>query len=178
MVNMNNIKQFQTIPLGSVVPLPSRQRLDYISRALALSENIQDILFEPRTGAYLRGLVKTYNLSEEKTRDVAMLVLQVAVGEIELGQLSDYLAKKIHVDGKVASNMSLEIEKDLFAPVMMELGKVQKQAERPAGKSENTTSPSPSLSRRGDQRPEHSGMSNVLDLKEKRDRPQPPPIPR
>ena len=168
-------EQLNRIPLRVLHTSFASKEEVYLRRFSALPENLRELLTSPRTGAFLFGLMREKNVPISRFDRVMLSVIKVVFGDVGFSDLPFDL-EKAGITKDIGSNMSLEIEKDLFAPVVMELGKVQKQAERPAGKSENTTSPSPSLSRRGDQRPEHSGMSNVLDLKEKKYPPAPPPI--
>jgi len=155
----DNLLNYKTVPFGSLVLLPDDVWPGYIPRILALPKSLQQLLFSPRTGAYIRGLTKTYNIPLEKAPLIALNVLRICLGEKQTVQLTQVLATDLQTAPGITQKMALDLEKDLFASVALDLNRGATKA----------TLPPPT---------NYSGARNVLDLK-KDNPPYPlPPRPR
>lgn len=162
---------FTSIPIGSLTVLvPVEEQELYVNSAMQAPGNLRDLIFAERTGAYVRGLVRTYNLDRALTPQLAFTVLRVATGMIRLNQLIGELAQRLSIDQNAAEKLALEIERDLFAPVALELNQYVKAIGQQTVSAQAPTTVPSTPSRR----PEMKGMKNVLDLK---DRPKPPSVP-
>lgn len=146
---MNNIQTFKTIPIGALVSRPEEEDSKYTKKIPDLPPNIKTLISSERTGAYVRGLVKHHDLPEEKAPQIAFSVLQVALGEKQLAQLSSLLSSNVQISSDLSQKIADEIEKDLFAPVMLELNNYLAQKK----KDSKSTSPT-------------EGMDNVVNLKD------------
>lgn len=153
---MTGFDLFESTPTGSLGTIPERDRGRFIDKLMDLPPKVFEVLNLPRTGSYLRGLVKNYRLSEEKSAVVAFAVLRVAIGEKTLAQLASLLSTELKLPNDKAQKMAKEIEKDLFGPVMKELEEYWQK--------------------KGD-KPEDKGARNILDLKQEKKPPAPPPMP-
>ena len=171
---------FSTVPIGSLTEVLEPDEFEpYVARAVRAPKGVQDIIFSLRAGAYVRGLMRTHNLSGGTAPHVAFAVLRVATGVIRLNQVAAELAERLSIDQNAAEKLALEIERDLFAPVALELNQYLKEIEKNTHDSDTAAGASgprngSRVSGVSQKRPETQGMKNVLDLK---DRPKPPPVP-
>jgi len=152
---------FVAIPIGSLMLIDDVTRDQYIRRFYTLPPSVIDIASSPQTGAYLRGLTRVYNLALEQSSILAWTVFRMMIGDITLAQLSSTLSSELRLANDKAQAIAADIEKELFAPIMLEYNqslRSQKAAAAPA------------------LRPS-AGAQNVLDLKQQAaNRPlQPPP---
>ncbi len=152
-----------------------------------LPEGLKSLLVTPRTGAFVIGLLRENSIPVENINIILYLIVQVAFGRKRLADLRQLLVNE-NIQPDKAQAITTTLERDLFAPVMRELGEVQKRTERPpAAAKAMSVGPrsagggAPPLikgEKSNLQRPELKGVPNVLDLKEQRKPPVPPPIPR
>lgn len=148
---------YTSVPVGSLIVLPREKASAYVERVARLPAPLRAILFDPKTGAFVRGLVKNAQLPAAKAQVVAFTLLRIGVGEIHLSQCAETLARELGMEMSKAQAMAREIERELLAPVLVHLS--------PSARSRNATP----LSSAAD-------LPNVLNLKEKR-RPPAPPMP-
>lgn len=155
---MDQLLEYKSVPFGSILTLPDDNWQNYIPRILALPQSLQKLIFSSRTGAFIRGTVKTYNAPLEKSPFVAFAILQIFLGEKKLTQLASTLTTELSISPDTAGKIAREIEKELFAPIALEFGQYLSVTEK---------IPSPQA----------GGARNVLDLKTQNRPPVPPPIP-
>lgn len=110
----------QSIPISSTLLLPEEQRNKYFSALENMPKVIRTILFQPSTGAYIRGLTKVYNLPLEKAPIIALVTLEAFLGFGQLTKLASMLSSKLGIANDLSQRISTDIEKELFAPVMLE----------------------------------------------------------
>lgn len=154
----------RSVPISSLLLLPTEKRMPYFDQLEIMPRNLRLLLFSPRTGAFIRGLTKVYNVPSEKAPTIALTVLKIAYGEKSLAQLASILSTELQLSNDKAQRIAQEIEKELFAPVMLELNQYLAQ------KKKAPTSPITT-------QPQASGARNVLDLKSQSRPPLPPAIP-
>ena len=129
---------------------------------------VRNMIASPYTASSIRGLVKTYMLPPEKRQVIAYAVLQVALGEKTIAQLSSILSTEIPLPNDKAQNMAKELEEDLLAPIMPEIAKYLKRKNSGINVApKGTTSSNPPL-----------GVNNVLNLKDQKRISAPPPMPK
>jgi hypothetical protein len=141
---------FTAIPVGSLTLIDDINRDQYIAQFYKLPASTIAMTSSPQTGAYLRGLVKVYSLPLENSSMLAWSVLRVAVGEITLAQLPSVISTELKVANDKAQAIATDIEKELFAPIMLEYNQSLRSSKAAA---------SPSLQ-------PSAGAQNVLDLKQ------------
>lgn len=163
---MTELELFKTYPIGSILIRPDSEDTHYLQQITALTPGLKSLIASPTTSAFIRGLTKTYDVPPDKNPWVAFVVLQIACGEKTLSQLANTLATELRLAHGQSQKMAIEIEKELFAPVMLELNKHLTQQKKQSTVAEN---PLPSQA---------GGARNVLDLKSQPRPPLPPPIPR
>jgi hypothetical protein len=153
---------FNSVPMGSLVTIPEGKRLFYIENISQLPRMTSAMIYSLNTGAFLRGLAKSYGLPEEKSSIIAFAVVQVAVNEISFTQLPSMLSTKLPLPNDKAQKMAREIEQDLFGPVRQELEAhwATEKKEKPAAQAQAKA--------------EESGVNNVLNLKKESQPPVPP----
>lgn len=163
---MVDLVHYTSFPIGSLLNRPEQDVDRYFQELPTLPPNLAGIAVSPRTASYLRGTIKAHDLPSNHIPTLAFLVLQVIFGELSTTQLAGSLSNQLQLSPEKAQAIAQDIEKELFAPVALELNTLlqkKKNAPPPA------TPSSP---------PHESGARNVLDLKTQRPAPPPPPIPR
>lgn len=149
---MATLDTFKTLPAGSILLLPEAERLTVLNRIQKLSPVLKNLIESPRTGAYIRGLARNYDLTLDKAQKLALIILRICLGELPLQQLSSILVQELELLSDIAGKMAKEIEQELFSPLMMELNKQVRSQE----------TPKQPMTRQAD-----SGLKNVINLKEK-----------
>lgn len=156
---------FQSVPVGALQSLPADERLEYLETIYSLPKSVLELISSPRTGAYVQGVAKTYNLPLEVSPQISLAILKIAVGKSPLAQLGALLSSELKIANDVAQKMAAELEHDLFAPVAVELSAYLEAKKRGRAASAAATA-------------SQAGASNVLNLKDGEKRPTPPPLPR
>lgn len=146
---------FDSVPIGSVASLSTEQRIVYLSAILSLPIEVATILFKPETGAFVRGLVKNYNLSDTAAVILALTIVRLFIGEIEASGLSARLSSELSIEKSQADAIASEIQKDTLYAVT------------------KTTTWRPTM----EQKTSATVTSdNVLDLTKQAKPPSPPPL--
>ena len=165
---MINLEDYKNTPFGSMLTRDSNEQKQLLETSFTVPKRIKVLLTSSGTGAYLRGLTKNYRVLAENTPRVAFNVLQIAIGEKTVAQLPSLLSTELELPNDKAQQMAKEIEEDLLAPIMPELTKYL--ARKKSGvetAAEKTGKASSSL-----------GVNNVLNLKDRKKAPSPPPMPK
>lgn len=148
---------YTTVPAGSLAIVPDEKRPEYIQALYSLPKALLESMNAPQTGAFIRGLAKTYNIELEKAPKIAFAILQITLGNNALAQLGSILSTELQIPNDKAQQIAREVEQELFAPIALELNqylaqKKQVTAAKPTG-----------------------GARNILDLKASPSTPPPPP---
>ncbi len=144
----------KTIPINSLVLIPEQERGSYIQKIFTLHQKMQLMLFSDDTGAFIRGIAKTYNVSPETAPHIAFAILEIAIGKKTIAQLPSILSTELQLPIDTAQKMATEIEHDVLAPIKAELND-QSSQQKGSSVPSRTTAQAAS-----------SGMKNVLNLKE------------
>ncbi len=160
---MNKYIPFDSGPMGALIALPEIEMDKYVDDLAKVPPRIFGILNDPRTGAFIRGLVKGHQLPEQKSPVVALAILLVVLGRDTLVKLPSILSTELKLSNDQAYKMAKEIEEDLLGPVMEELKRYW------SGKWAGGTE--------ARDRAEEVGLPNVLNLKDQEKPPSPPPMP-
>jgi len=163
---MNTEARWRTFPIGAGMAEGPERWAEITELVDQTPRSILDMLAAPRTASFIRGLVKTYKLPPEKGQFIAYSVLQVALGEKVLTQLSSVLAAEAQLGQDVAKRMADEIEKDLFEPIGEVLTNylADRLKSAPVRRREGSAETS-------------VDTNNVLDLTQGKKPPAPPPMP-
>ena len=127
-----NIELFKSIPANSITGLPENIRLIYLENTLSLPEKVQDMLFSDSTGAYIQGLAKSNQISSENAFKIGLAILEIAIQERDISELSTKLSKELEISQDSALKMASEIDQDLFAPIQSDLDAFWAQQSSPA----------------------------------------------
>lgn len=175
---------FQSTPLGSLQELPSEQRLPYLTLMENLPSHLKEIVSSGKTGAYLRGLAKSHQIQEQQIPILARIIFRTVVGDKTLAQLPALLSTELKIANDKAQKIAQEIERDLLAPVALELNQYLAQQKKKRGSMADKLAEQPKPAMRGP----HTAPSrfprkpaappNILNLKDNKKPPAPPPIPR
>lgn len=163
---MESFDLYKSIPLGSLVVFPENES-KYLDRLVEMPPGLADLLISPKTGAFLRGIVRNATIDLSKAPHLAYIVLKVGMGEVLLAKLAATISGLLQLPNDKAQKIATELEHDLFAPVAGELNDyLAAQKKRQAASAAASAS--------------QAGAKNVLDLKDSgaQRRPVPPAIPR
>lgn len=165
---------YKSKPLGSVLTRPLIEQDRLVERSFTLPRSVKNLFVSERTGAYIIGLAKAYELSTDHAPVIAFIVLRVGFGDKTLAHLPSLLSTELKLPNDKAQAMAREIEEDLFGPVRKELEEYWRKSKvgtPPFAKA--TGGESARQGQAGD-----AGARNVLNLKEQKQPPMPPPMPR
>lgn len=141
----NAIFSYKTIPIGSILITPAAEHEKYFTSIDTLSTSVRELIASPRTGAYVRGLIKQFDLSEEFAPQIAFLILQVCIGDKALKDMAQTLQAELGVASTTSQLIAQDLEKELFQPLLSELTQYWQQQQQQINKA--------------------TGAPNVLDLK-------------
>lgn len=111
----------KTIPIASFLARPEAEDAIYQQKLSSLTPLLLTMVSSPRTGAYIRGLARQFNVQLETAQYISLTVIQICFGDVALSELATTLATRIGILPDQAQAMAKDIEKELFGPVMMEL---------------------------------------------------------
>lgn len=140
-----------TIPLYAAMRLPDDRWRQLSERFLKAGGGVTRLAASEQTGAFLRGLARTHNIPDDKMPKLALGVLYVALGEWPLAKLASGLSSTMGLPNDVAQKAAAEIEKELFAPIMLEFNKFLEEQRR-GGPASGAAA-------------RQAGATNVIDLK-------------
>lgn len=123
----------QSVPVNSLLTLPPEAREGILLGIFRLPKKVQDILFSEDTGAYTRGLAKSYDVDINFSPNIALAILFIAIGEKSLVQLPAILSTELKLPNDKAHKMATEIEKDVFGPVRGELDEFLRKQKAQSG---------------------------------------------
>lgn len=155
---MATLDAYKTIPVGSILIRPESEDGAFLIQLRRTPPGLLGMITAPRTGAFIRGVAKTHDLSLQHAAVIAYHVLQVAFGTVQASQLTPLLGRELNVDAATSLKIAQEIERELFTPYAQELGQ-----------QHMTTKSTPPVP------PAAGGARNVLDLKNQPRPPQPLP---
>lgn len=153
MADLKVFAEFESQPNGSLLTINELERPPYIKGLVAMPVSVHKMVSSPATGSYIRGLTKTFNLPPMAGPQIALQVLAVATGLKRLADLAGLLSSVLKIANDKAQAIASDIEKELFAPVMLDYNKYLH--------SRKTSAPQ-----------QTGGASNVLNLK----KPLAPPL--
>lgn len=150
------------IPLSSLVNRPQDEER-FLTQLSYLPSELKKIVGSTKTAIYITGLLKNYTLPPEKGGALAFIILEIAFAEKTMAQLSSIISTELQLPSDRAQKMASEIERDLFAPIILEYNQFVASKKNQTGTSVTSA--------------EDSGAHNVLDLKAQPKAPLPPPMP-
>lgn len=156
-----DIEAYVSVPIGSLIRRTREEEARYFAEYDTLPEELKQLIKSPKTGAFVRGLLRNYQITVPAAATLAFRILQICFGEKSLMQLPSMLSMDLKLANDKAQKMAAEIERDLLAPVALELNQFLNQKRNQA------------VLRAGQQAKE-AGATNVLNLKVQT-RPLPPP---
>jgi hypothetical protein len=148
---------FHTMPIGSIYARENISTMDYLDIAQSLPDDVKGMLASVSTASYLRGLARSYDITEGKIPSIAFAVLEISIGKKTFAQLPAILSTELKLPNDKAQTMAAEIEKDVFASIRSKLDSFLRDQKV---KSTSVTSKIPPTTIKA--RP----IQNVLNLKE------------
>lgn len=143
---------FNSTPTGrGLLSVPADQRRTYILAIQNMPQTLFKTINSNTSAAFLQGIAKQFKMTSNQTLRLALAVLRIAVGEVSLAKFGAALSSELQLPNDKAQAIAKEIEKELFAPVMLELNQFleerKKENENSGGKAKQ------------------AGATNVVDLK-------------
>ena len=150
------------VPIGSLVELSDQEREGYLGLVFTVPSGAREVLFSDKTSAFVRGLVKNYNIQEAGRQAISLAILKVVIGKISFVQLPSVLSTEAKLPNDQAQKIAKEIEADLLKPVRAELDEfwAKRNEDKPIMEAEK--------------RAAEGGARNVLNLKKEQKPPAPP----
>ncbi len=145
---------FHILPVGSIYAREESASLGYLDIIQNLSPEIKNMISSEETGSYIKGIARSYDVSEENQPNIAFAILEIAIGKKTIAQLPSILSTELQLPIDTAQKMATEIEHDVLAPIKTELSD-QSSQQKGSSVPSRTTAQAAS-----------SGMKNVLNLKE------------
>ena len=89
-----------------------------------LPENLQDFVFGAEPADFIKNRIsEPLNLSETQTRETALVVMDLILANIYLGNIVSEVQKRLGIDDQKAGTMAGLIVAELFGPILEELKK-------------------------------------------------------
>lgn len=111
---------FVSTPAGSIGLQPIEQHELYLQMLGKTPPSIKSMLTALRTGAYIRGLTRIYNIPLEVAPKLAFAILLVGVGAKKMVELPALLSTNLQLANDKAQIIAQEIERELFTPIMLD----------------------------------------------------------
>jgi hypothetical protein len=150
--------------LGAMAVLDDVRRAQLREKFSKTTGGVRKLVLSQESIPFLRGLARTHNVPDDKVPKLALGVLYVALGEWPLSNLAAGLSSTMGIPNDVAQKVAAEIEKELFAPIMLEFNKFLEKQRQP----------------KAEEKAKQAGATNVIDLKNKppQTRPSRPVLPK
>lgn len=145
---------FHTLPIGSIYAREEAASIGYLDIVQDLSPKIKEMISSEKTGSYIKGIARSYDVSEDNQPDIAFAILEIAIGKKTIVQLPSILSTELQLPIDTAQKMASEIEHDVFGPIKADLSGLPSQQKGSSVPSRTTAQAA------------SSGMKNVLNLKE------------
>lgn len=198
------ILSVKSIPILSIADASDIEKERFLENFYQLPRVIRQVASSAKTGAYIVGLGKHFQIPLNTTSAISFAVFSILSGEKTLAQLPALLSSKLQISNDKAQAIAKEIEKELIAPVSGELNRYLankrksqgsistkisqepgqkppvKAASQPSTMRSSPTKPAPQEKTTSDPRkiPNRPAVPpNILDLKKKWEQPKPPSIP-
>lgn len=154
--SLDPLFELESIPIASIVSRPESEDEWFLSAVNKLPSQLKALASSEKTGAYIRGILKSYDIEQQKIPQFSFIIMQIIIGTKKLSDLGGLLSAELRIANDKAQKMAAELEHDLFAPVAGELNDYLAKRNREMKKIENKATGNPRA----------AGATNVLDLKD------------
>lgn len=120
---MRNIYSPIDIDQNELLLDDERHELFY-SKINALSEEIQEMLFDPATEENLRKIAEQFGINQNQTIEMTHLVKDLLLADIYLGNIVSEVRSRLAVSEGTAREIANGIITQIFAPALEELKRV------------------------------------------------------
>jgi len=163
---MVNIERYVATPLGSTILLDQAASSHCVDQYTQLPSNLRAFASSPKTGSYIMGLIKNFNLPAGTETKIALSLFRILTGDNTFAQLSTVLSSSLKISTSKAETIVAEIEKELIAPIAHDLNSYLSAKKRIKASITSKMST------------DHASSNNVINLKDQTRPPIPPLIPR
>lgn len=168
---MKEVDIHKLTPIGSLITRSVDEEAVYLDNLEAIPKPLRNFISSLQVASFLRGVLHVQDLPDTLGPDIAFMILQIVYGKLALNQLANNLVFDYQLPKGKAQIVAKEIEKELFAPISLELNSYLNQSKK-FGQAKPATPPinKPAMAAQG--------VRNVVDLKQQATRPPvAPPIP-
>lgn len=115
---------------------------EYTKKVTPLSASIKNVLMDDSTTNFVEeDLGSTFGLNLEQKTEVLRIVRDILLGDLFAGDMIVTIAQKLNVDQTTAQQIRDKIVKELFAPAIEDIKKIQR--ERFPDRTKQGTAPQP-----------------------------------
>lgn len=151
--DINPLNYYRYSPYFAGLAEESKEsRLRFFERYQKLPELVKDFMTSPKAADYLWTLGQNNNFTDDQITIMARKVREVVVGKIPLESFASEIARELPCDQNYAAELVRFITNDLFAPVMEDIKKIQREMAPPP--------PTPPISS------QETNKNNIIDLRE------------
>jgi hypothetical protein len=118
---MPDFVAYKSIPVGSLVDRSVEEEAYYLDKVVQMPSSVISMIMSPKTGAFLRGVLKSHGMDYKKCPLLAFAVLRFVSGDLSLNNLSVVISRDLGASSVISKKMVREIEHDLLAPIMHDL---------------------------------------------------------
>lgn len=117
---------------------------------------IQDLILGVSAEEFILDITQQLNLQEYQSKNLALIVGEVILGDLFAGDMAQTISEKLGIDLQTAQQIRDKIVKELFAPAIEDIKKIQR--EKFPDRTKQGTPPQP-------QTTSPVNQSNVIDLR-------------
>lgn len=138
---------------------------DFSYQISSMPLGIQDLILGLSVEDFIIDLVLEFKFSEYQSKNLALIIGKVVLGELFIGDLAKTLQEKVEIDQTTVQQIRDKIVNELFAPAMEDIKKIQREKFPDRVEQRNTsTMPQPPVPPQIKNVPSVN-QSNVIDLR-------------
>lgn len=128
----------------------------FYSKINALSENIQEVLFDSATEESVKKISEQFAVSWNQTAEMTRLIRDLLIADAYLGNIVSDVRTRLLVSDGIAREIANSIISGIFAPVLEELKKIHIQK---FGRKDQAAEPTPAVQ-------PNTNPNNIVNLKQ------------
>lgn len=89
--------------------------------------SIQDLVLGITAEDFIIGIVTDFNLSENQSKNLALIIGEILMGDLFIGDLAKNVGQKLNIDQVITREIVNKIANELFAPAIEDIKKIQRE---------------------------------------------------
>jgi len=89
--------------------------------------SIQDLVLGISAEEFILGVTQDFDLSEYQTKNLALIIGEVSLGDLFIGDMSATITEKLTLDPQSTQQICAKILNELFAPAIEDIKKIQRE---------------------------------------------------